>query len=133
MKVAFEGEVRVTYGVLFLQVPGSDHDDYEEDDPSRDWHFNGLCSVAHRHGVIIEVGRHQGVVRVRIEAHDAAPPRQIGWEEVVECSASFDETHLELTGDGGTPDTASRNARRGPSPKAKNTLSAAYLKDEHGR
>jgi hypothetical protein len=53
-------------------------------------------SHAHEGGLGMAIGRDDGLVHVRCELHESAPPLDLGWEEVAEASVSFNGVDLEL-------------------------------------
>jgi hypothetical protein len=97
MRLLFDGTVRVERALMFLQEVGSDPDVYVVD-PGRDWEMNGLVFYGHEGGLVMAVGRDDGLVHIRVELHTTVPTLDLDWEEVAETSLRFRGTHLELTG-----------------------------------
>jgi hypothetical protein len=83
MRVLFSDELYVHYGQAY--VTSSDDFDF-------DLHacfvgqVNGLCGGASPGALYLITGLHTGHVGFAVEVHDAPPPVDEGWEEIVEVS-----------------------------------------------
>ena len=84
MKLLFEGKLSVSYSQLYLR--GSDDDDPAEFTIPFVAQANGLCGVAVDGFACLMTGTHTGEIDMRVELHDAAPPIDAEWQEVVEAS-----------------------------------------------
>ena len=93
-----EPRVFVTYGsVSVLGDDDLDGADYDAEEPWAD-ESNGLCGAGVRGVLALQVGTHTGWVPFRVESHDAAPPADDGWDEIVEVSFTPRAPVLRLAG-----------------------------------
>jgi hypothetical protein len=77
------GEVPVSYSQIYVGSEINQFADMEECFAGQE---NGLCGGAVRGRLFLVTGMHTGVVALTVELHDAAPPVDDGWEDVVEVS-----------------------------------------------
>ena len=82
MRTLFTGEPFVAYAQIYVDGSGSQ--------PCLDECFagqaNGLCGAAVPGFLFLITGLHTGNVGLTIESHDAEPPLDDTWEEIVEAS-----------------------------------------------
>jgi hypothetical protein len=77
------GEVPVSYGQIYVESQICRSGDMGECFGGQQ---NGLCGGALEGRLFLMTGMHTGVVAFTVEVHDAAPPIDDGWEDVVEVS-----------------------------------------------
>ena len=84
MRVLFDDTVNVSYSQMYVASDGIE--------PAADLHAtlsgpdNGLCGALTSGFLFLTTGAQYGDVRVRVELHDAEPPVDDAWEEIVEVS-----------------------------------------------
>ncbi|MET0789394.1 MAG: hypothetical protein ABWY33_09140 [Cellulomonas sp.] len=94
MRVLFDGDVHVHYGYLAVEP---DDGPAEILGRSRAGQRNGLCGAAVAGRLSMVTGLHTGSVPVRVESHEAAPPVDDEWEDVVEASVVLTDGPYLLT------------------------------------
>ncbi|HWS38164.1 MAG TPA: hypothetical protein VN408_36190 [Actinoplanes sp.] len=91
-----EPRVFLSYGSACL-VCGADPGEFDLEAPWAD-ESNGLCGAGVPGYLQFQVGTHTGRVPFRIEVHEAEPPLDPEWEEVVEVSFTARSERASLTG-----------------------------------
>ncbi len=81
MRTVVSGEVWVHYAQIYVL---SDHEGWPGLEESFGGQRNGLCGAATGGAMHLITGLHTGEVGFTVEVHDAAPPLDLGWAEIVE-------------------------------------------------
>ena len=77
------GEVPVAYGQIYVESQINQFADLADCFEGQE---NGLCGAAVEGRLFLITGLHTGVVAFTVELHDAEPPVDDSWEDVVEVS-----------------------------------------------
>ncbi|MFC3688725.1 hypothetical protein [Aquipuribacter hungaricus] len=93
MPTLFDGEVFVMYGFLYLLPMDAE----AELEAGRVGQVNGLVGAAQPERLSIVTGMHTGHVPLRVEALQAAPEPEEGWEDVVEASLTTGAADMYLS------------------------------------
>jgi hypothetical protein len=94
MRVLFDDTIYVSYGQMYVVSDGIG--------PAADLHAtmsgqdNGLCGALTPGFLWLNTGSRYGDVRVRVELHDAEPPMDDAWEEIVEASFTPASADVDL-------------------------------------
>jgi hypothetical protein len=104
MLVLFEGSLHVHYGQAYVE---SDGEGFGGDmDATFCNQQNGLCGAGVAGSLFLITGLHTGRVAFRVELHEAEPPIDQGFEEIVEVSyrpLTAEVALMQWGGDGGCP------------------------------
>ncbi len=101
-RIVHTGTIWVAYAQAYVQCT----DDAPMPDRAFDGQRNGLCGAAVPGALFLRTGTHTGRVGFTVEAHNAAPPVDDEWEEVVEATfvpVSPDARLVEWGGGSGSP------------------------------
>jgi hypothetical protein len=85
MRCVYRGELPVCYKQFYVESRAAEHRAGHLRDP-RAGQRNGLCGAGVPGHLFLTTGLHTGRVGLTVEVHDAAPPLDDQWEEVVEVS-----------------------------------------------
>ena len=91
MPVLFDDDVFPEYHRFELRNPSAD--------PGGDGcggQVNGILGAAEPGKLVVQTGKHTGYVPLRIERHEAEPPPEPNWTEVVEASFTSVEDELAI-------------------------------------
>lgn len=100
MRTVYDGDLSVSYGQFYVESrlyrPAGER---VEDCAGQS---NGLCGAANPGSLFLTTGLHTGRVGLRVEVHEAEPPLDDQWEEIVEVSfrPASAETAVVPWGDG---------------------------------
>ncbi|MCC2321397.1 hypothetical protein [Cellulomonas xiejunii] len=83
MPTLFDGEIEVDYGFVDVVADGDESPDLVR---ARGGQRNGLCGAACANALSLVTATRTGAVPLRVELHDAPPPLDPAWEDVVEVS-----------------------------------------------
>lgn len=96
MQVLFEGDAHVHYGFLWFDAVGGSA--YETDlMEARAGQTNGLLGAVEPGVLSMVTGMHTGLVALRVELLDAAPPSPGEWDDVVEASVDVRDPEIGLS------------------------------------
>lgn len=101
MRTLFDGEVHVSYRQVYVNSAVEFPQQILPD--AFAGQVNGLCGAAVPGFLFMTTGLHTGRVGFTVERHDALPPVDDAWEEIVEVSftPASREAHLVEWGGGG--------------------------------
>lgn len=100
MRTVYDGVLEVSYGQFYVE--SRPYGAHEEEVAHRAGQSNGLCGGANPGFLFLTTGLHTGRVGLTVEVHEAEPPIDERWEEIVEVSfrPGSTETAVVPWGDG---------------------------------
>jgi hypothetical protein len=94
VETLFDGDVEVAFSQAYVT---SDDDWFSDLDDSFVGQTNGLCGAAQPGFLWLTTGTQDGTVRMRAELHDAEPPVDHAWEDIVEVPFTPNSSNVSLT------------------------------------
>lgn len=97
-RILFSGLLGIDYGQFYVDVVNDrdDEDDYLDMDGSFEAQNNGLCGASMKGKLFLLVGIQGGIIDIKVELHDVAPPTEESFEDIVECSIEVGSKPISL-------------------------------------
>lgn len=95
MKTLYEGNLFIHYGQFYVDVD-TDDDDYADPELAFAGQQNGICGAAQKGKLFLVTGSADAVIQLKVLLHEAKPPVNPAFDEVVEVSMAVGNQPLKL-------------------------------------